>query len=202
MELDLKTSLIKMEKRLDYVKSLPQQRDGVYLNLGCGGKTITGFINIDKFHKDKEVLNLDMLDLPYPEGHADAIYSSHAIEHLPIRLSKLALHRWHKLLKIGGKLYLAVPDLELIAQNFLASQDNEQAYNWYMFCMFGYQVNQEHMITDTRLDLPPYDGEFHYTGYTKKSMMALLNKIGYKLTDIFSYDGWGTPSIWVEAEKV
>jgi predicted SAM-dependent methyltransferase len=191
-----------MEQVLNHISSLPSSKPGVYLNLGCGKKTISGFVNVDKYFTRQEgIVNEDISDIPYYDNSVDLIYSSHALEHLSIRKSKVALREWYRVLKPGGQLYLAIPDLELICRVIQDQFTTEEQMRWFLFTLFGYQVDQEIDYSDKSLDHVDHPGEFHCSGYTKKSLMSELKSIGFEINKIFSYDGYSTPSIWCEAVK-
>jgi predicted SAM-dependent methyltransferase len=50
-----------------------------------------------------------------------AVYASHVLEHLDFAHAlQPALREWHRVLVPGGTLYVAVPDLEVLARLFLA----------------------------------------------------------------------------------
>jgi len=197
-------NLNKMLERLELVKKLPETKSGTYLHVGCGVQIIPGFINIDKYEKHEQVLNLDMYQLPFT--NIEAIYSSHSLEHLPYRLARLALINWGNMLCKGGKVFLAIPDLEETMRILLdPNMDNHFKWGWYIYTLFGYQVDTAKYPLNNpeanRLDLPTDPGQFHQCGFTKDSITMFLQEAGLTVTEIFSYDGWSTPSLWVEAIK-
>jgi len=195
---NLQTMLVK----LDEIKKIGVVEKGVHLHLGCGPHILDGFINIDKYYKHKEVLQYDMYELPFKENTVDTIYSSHALEHLPIRYANAALFNWHKVLRQDGNLFLAVPDLEEIMSILLdPTVDEHTKWNWYVYTLFGYQVTPGLQCVYNDAESPIDQGQFHTTGFTKKRLTFLLETTGFTILKIFSYDGWGTPSIWVEAKK-
>ena len=173
------------------------------LNLGCGGRLLEGFTNVDKYVVQVGVENYDMYKLPYEDNSKDLILSIHSLEHLPIRHSKLALKEWHRVLDYNGKLVLEIPDLGLVMAKLL--QDDEQElsenlYDWYMYTLFGYQINVG--IWDNKLHHPIDLGQFHTCGFTKRRLVNYLRSIGFDIVQMYSYDGWDTPSIFVEAVKL
>jgi hypothetical protein len=198
-----KNNLVKMLERLEYIKQLPkQQTESVCLHVGCGKNILDGFINIDKYYDDSRVINCDMYKLPQSPNSISAIYSSHALEHLPIRRAKMCIENWYSILKQKGVLYLAIPDLEEIMHIFLDPNvpDNAKEY-WYMYTLFGYQADCSDLENAYRNDIPVDPGQFHTCGFSKKSISKLLTDNGFVIQDIYNYDGYATPSIWVEAKK-
>ena len=104
---------------IEVIKKLPESQEGTFLHMGCGQNILEGWDNIDKFQENPKIINQDIYNLNYPENSIQGIYSSHSLEHLPIRHARLALKNWYKMLKPGASLYLAVPDLELTMKYIL-----------------------------------------------------------------------------------
>jgi SAM-dependent methyltransferase len=184
------------------VKARPQRLTGIHLHLGCGPHVMDGFINIDKYHVAEGVINEDMGEIPsFSEGSVSTVYSSHSLEHLPIRAARRALRRWGRILKPEGRLYLAVPDLMEICRCMLNPEVNEHLkWNWFNYTLFGYQApgGQENA---TDLNAPDDPGQYHTSGFSMEYLTKELEASGLKIIESYHYDGWGTPSIWVEAEK-
>lgn len=191
---------------VEYQKALKEKaknknKDEVYLHLGCGPKILDGFINVDKFHKDPNVVNYDFFKLPYKDNSVDLIYCSHALEHLPIRHAKLAIKEWSRVLKNKtGFLYLEIPDLEIIMHKLLDPTISSELNEWLTYTLFGFQTDTNN-IDPTKLDYPVDYGQFHSCGFTKTKIFNYLSLEKFKITQLFNYDGWGTPSIWIEALK-
>ena len=186
--------------RIEMLRMIPREYQGLYLHLGCGPQIYDGFVNIDKFYKDPQVINADMYRLPYEDGSVDAIYSSHALEHLPFRRARAALVEWARVLKKDGRLFLAIPDLEMIMKVMLSDQMPEHLkWDWFVYTMYGWQVDTNYRGIDPNVPLDM--GQFHYCGFTAKSITNFLQEAGLQVRLLFQYDGWDTPSLWVEAVK-
>ena len=83
------------------------------LHLGCYGKKIEGFVNVDIREEVKPDLVDNVFELKKVENNsAELIYASHVLEHADYIESEAALKRWHQVLKSGGVLRLSVPDME------------------------------------------------------------------------------------------
>lgn len=61
--------------------------------------------------------------LPFPANSVHGIYASHVLEHLALNDFRIALKNTYKILSSGGIFRLVVPDLELLANNYLSSDD-------------------------------------------------------------------------------
>jgi len=78
----------------------------VRLDIGCGDKALDGWIPIDRKF-GKEAFPLD-----YPTGSVDAIRAVHILEHFSYFQTISVLKDWCRVLKPGGLLRVAVPDLD------------------------------------------------------------------------------------------
>lgn len=185
--------VIKQEQDLQHYAA---NNRGNFLHLGCGPKILPGFTNVDKYHQHPDVLNYDIYMLPEADKRVDMIYCSHVLEHLPIRHAQRAIREWSRVLK--GTLYLAIPDIEHIMRELLAPNILPEHRWWYMFCLFGYQTNGDNQDPN-KLDYPVDPGQFHTCGFTKETIRDDLEKNGFKIIQLYNYDGWSTPSIWIEA---
>lgn len=199
-----KANLQDMLTKLEQIKKMPKDRPlDKHLHVGCGKNVLEGFINVDKYFKHPDILPYDMFALPFEHNSIDTIYSSHSLEHLPIRQAKLALLNWYKLLKTGGILYLAIPDLEEIMLIMLdPTIPEERKEYWYMYTLFGYQADCSDLANAYKLDIPVDYGQFHQCGFSKNMITRILTTSGFNVEKIMNYDGYATPSIWIEAKKI
>jgi hypothetical protein len=76
------------------------------LNIGAGSTVIPGFTPIDR------KLGSEAFPLNYPDNSVDEIRASHILEHFTFVDAQKALQEWTRVLKPGGRIRLAVPDLE------------------------------------------------------------------------------------------
>ena len=61
--------------------------------------------------------------LPLKDSSVECIYASHMLEHLPKNGAKIFLKEAKRVLKSGGILRLAVPDLKIAIEEYLKSRD-------------------------------------------------------------------------------
>ena len=100
----------------------------IKLNLGCSIYKLHDFINIDITPLITEATNgdydikpdvvADVRKLPYPDNYADFIYAGHLLEHFRWKETKAILKEWQRVLKVGGKLCITVPDCKWGADKF------------------------------------------------------------------------------------
>lgn len=95
----------------------------VKLNVGCGTDYKKGWINIDNNSDeniDKLDLNWDMRNpLPFPDGSVDYIFNEHFFEHLAPEDGVKVMGDLRRVLKPGGVLRIAMPDLEGVVNTYL-----------------------------------------------------------------------------------
>lgn len=138
------------------------------LHLGCYHKKLSGFVNVDI----RPDVNPDLLDDAFKlekvkNETVDLIYASHVLEHGDFMESEQALKRWHQVLKKGGKLRVAVPDMEAHFAHYFYHKDLRVLHS-------AFWGSQRH----------PFD--YHRNGWDFAKLKEDLEKIGF--TDIKRYD--------------
>ena len=130
-------------------------KTGLRLNVGCGPDAVQNWINIDRSphilldrlpvmkrilfragaladeHMTEWPQGILFHDvrkgLPFPDASAEAIYSSHMLEHLYFDEANQTLREFRRLLSSEGVLRLALPDTEQLAASFLKDIRDEGA---------------------------------------------------------------------------
>ena len=148
------------------------------LHLGCFQKKIHGFINIDiREDVEPDVVD-DVFKLEkFEENSVDLIYVCHVLEHANRAESKRAMKRWCEILKPGGILRVAVPDLEACFEYYMATKD----FDILNALLYG---SQRH----------PYD--FHYTGWDETTLRRDLIEAGFKKA--WRYDWRDTEHFYID----
>lgn len=110
------------------------------VNLGCGSKFLEDWINIDLTSSSNFVIKHNFLKgIPLESNSSDIVYHSHVIEHLPKTQAQPFINECHRVLKPGGIIRIATPNLEGIVKTYLeklektiAEQDIDSAdeYDW------------------------------------------------------------------------
>lgn len=90
------------------------------LNLGCGKVHHPAWVNLD-FVKMDDVIQYDLTTgVPFQTNSFAVVYHSHVLEHFSEAQGRFFLSECFRVLKPGGILRVAVPDLETIARNYLS----------------------------------------------------------------------------------
>lgn len=147
------------------------------LNLGCGFDIKEDYLNIDlnDFHSPDlvaDICNLNML----PPNYYEEIIAYDVLEHLTRNKTHIALAEWNRLLKMGGKLKLQVPNLMGLMSLFLKLEyQSLESQHILLRCLFGSQK---------------YDGDFHYNCFTQKTLDGYLHDSGFSITKLKTKDDW------------
>lgn len=84
----------------------------IRLNIGAGDSNLPGFTPVDiKFGKDATKLD-------YADNSVDEIYASHVLEHIHHSKTVQTVQEWVRVLKPGGKIRIAVPDMGALLPRF------------------------------------------------------------------------------------
>ncbi|RMG42643.1 MAG: glycosyltransferase, partial [Methanobacteriota archaeon] len=92
----------------------------VYLNIGSGDKKLEGFINIDMI-PGADIQADVTKGLPFPDNSVDGIFSEHFIEHISQADGINFFRECRRVLKPGGRVRVATPDLDHIVQRYLSN---------------------------------------------------------------------------------
>ncbi len=95
-----------------------EHNDKVYLNIGSGNKKLDGFVNID-IEAGADVVHDVTKGLPFAANSVDGVYSEHFIEHISQVQAVIFFRECRRVLKPGGRLRLATPDLDYIVKRYL-----------------------------------------------------------------------------------
>lgn len=102
----------------------------------------------------------------FADGTFAEIYASHVVEHLDYK-DELArtLKDWHRVLAPGGRLYVSVPDMDVLAELFLAKDQLSLEERFFvMRMMFGGHVDR-------------YD--YHVVGLNEEFLGEFLELAGF-----------------------
>ncbi len=123
-----------------------------YVNLGCGARYHPDWVNIDIAPLGPGVIAHDLSrGVPLADGSADVVYHSHVLEHLRRDDAAAFMRECARVLRPGGIIRIAVPDLERICRAYLQKMtaalggDAGAAadYDWMMLELMD-QTTREH----------------------------------------------------------
>lgn len=162
--------------------------DPLFLNLGCGNDVRDGFINIDLYSDNPEVVYMDIRKLVLPSGSVSLILANDILEHFSHRETNYILSEWNRVLKPEGELILRVPSLKL---QIKAYNEGKWDADIASYMIFGGQTNP---------------GDYHCIGFDAVSIKKHLEETGFKVIDIREYDtpqdkGFINLNMTVKAQK-
>jgi predicted SAM-dependent methyltransferase len=163
-------------------------RGEMRLNLGSGERPLPGFVNVDTLADAPHVdVVADVTQpLPFEDGCAELIYAVHLLEHVATERVPAVLADWRRVLRPGGVLMLAVPDLDAIARILM------ERSGWFtpphapwLGAIYGGQKDE---------------WDFHKTGFTAPWLAYLLSNAGFgEVRRLDRFDEVGIPDASVSA---
>ena len=123
-----------------------------YLNIGCGRRYHSDWVNLDLDSDDPEILQHDVTrGVPFEPCQFEAVYHSHVLEHLKPKQGENLIHECFRVLKPGGILRIVVPDLERIVKLYLETHQrawagdkkSEVDYNWMKLELLDQMVREK-----------------------------------------------------------
>lgn len=95
------------------------------IQIGCGTNFLEGWLNTDLKFSDK-ILFLDAGDIfPFESDSFDFIFSEHMFEHLKIEQQLNMLSESYRILKKGGMMRIATPNLDFLFKIYSNSNTSE-----------------------------------------------------------------------------
>ncbi len=127
------------KQALHFCCPAPKISSPYMLNLGCGSIFHSDWLNVDFQGQGNKVLGYNLeLGIPFADNSFDIVYHSHILEHFSKKRAEFFLEECFRVLKPGGLLRIAVPDLENITTAYIqtlkqAEKGDEAAnlrHNW------------------------------------------------------------------------
>jgi predicted SAM-dependent methyltransferase len=140
----------------------------VKLHLGCGRRHLPGFIHVDLADLPHIDHQSDLRTLPmFKDETADLIYACHVIEYFDRVEVVDVLREWHRVLKHGGVLRLAVPDFDAMTEVYRRTGNLALVHG----PLYG------------RIEIPTASGPrvlYHRTVYDFDSLRSTLEVAGFR----------------------
>ena len=118
-------------KRPDLAVALFARAKGkpLRLHLGCGAAYFEGYINVDFPQSEHAIMSVkpdvvcDLTEIDLPADTVEEVRLQHVFEHLNRVVAIASVIRWHRWLRLGGKLHIETPDFEGSLQDFFHATD-------------------------------------------------------------------------------
>lgn len=145
------------------------------LHLGCGKRYIPEFIHVDLADYSHIDYKRDVSDLSmFADESVELIYSSHTLEYFDRQeAQEKILPEWYRVLKGGGILRIAVPDIEALIKVYAQYKD----LNKILGALYGRTV----------IKTPQGEKKlYHKTVYDFNSLKEILESVGFR--NVHRYD--------------
>lgn len=173
------------------------------LHLGCGDRVIhlPGWFNVDLRPPAKPGAAFALCvvgSLPVADGAIDLVYASHVLEHIRRPDTAAVLAEWRRVLRPGGTLRIAVPDLEVAFRTYLEGQPDAGIAQGDLDHQLGQLYGRQDFFWNT-----------HFQGFDFRRLSRVLTEAGF--VDVRRYD-WratehadvddGSQHYWPHMDKV
>ncbi len=142
----------------------------LFLNLGCGKDVRDGFLNLDLFSDDPNVIKMDIRKLEFSDNIVDLILASDVLEHFSHRETDIILKEWARVLKPNGEIIIRCPSLSLQLKAYSSGAWDADIAS---YMIFGGQTNP---------------GDYHCIGFDKQSIYKHLQNAGFSVTHFEELD--------------
>jgi predicted SAM-dependent methyltransferase len=148
------------------------------LQIGAGGYVMKDWLNTDIYPSVPGVIYVDARKpFPFKDGTLDYILSEHQIEHLTYNEGLFMLRECWRVLKSGGRIRIATPDLEAITSLYTSNKsDLQQRYIKRIVDQYIPETGIYHecfVINNAFVNLG------HRFIYDRATLQAALEKIGF-----------------------
>ena len=174
---DLQTALAASRAKRDIARYLASHQIRK-LHIGCGKNILAGWLNTDLEPRNSDAVRLDATGrFPFADATFDYIFSEHIIEHLTFRDGQRMLAESFRILRPGGKIRIATPNLLQIAR--LVTEPSAEDVRQYI------ETASHRYITDNTARLPGFvvNNFFwdfgHYFVYDPDTLKFALEKAGF-----------------------
>lgn len=155
------------------------------LNLGCSYWPQEGWINTDIETGIKGVTYLDVTEqFPFEDQEIDYIFSEHLIEHIGYNGIVNMLSESYRVLKPGGVVRIAMPDMKFIFNIFSDPHKYEDYIKWHFTELIKCDITDKLEIEDIECLMPfvvnkLFNGYGHQFLLTFELLKDLLLKTGF-----------------------
>ncbi len=146
------------------------------LHVGCGNRPISGWCNVDVSHLNESVQYVDALKrLPFEDESFQYVFSEHFIEHLPFEDGIKFFKESCRVLRRGGVLRTATPDLDFLCDLKNLDSPLKRQYVEYVFNSFAPEKPKSYVTcTNTA-----FYGWGHRFIWNASFMEEVLKKMGF-----------------------
>lgn len=148
------------------------------LQIGCGSHPLPGWLNTDLQPGHPDILPLDARKpLPFPDASFDFVFSEHVIEHMGFPEGCGMLAECRRILKPGGRIRIATPDLAFLISLYGNDKSAEQQrfLQWSKDCFLPWAPSAD----DTFVINNAVRDWGHQFIYDEKILLHAMTKAGF-----------------------
>ncbi len=189
---------------------LKKEKD-IKLNLGCAGRPLPGYINIDldsleeikkrypseNFPQGAKVYQFDIFNLPFADNSVAEVKADSLLEHLSFLEEPKLFYEVKRVLRSSGIFVFSVPDFEDAVKLWLAAKeewkdffrnDPEAIAKQHWFGQYSYSTESRWGYLTASIFGPQNSkGQFHKNCYTIPKIQAILKRLDFKELEISHY---------------
>lgn len=149
------------------------------LHIGCGEKTMDGWLNADFFPWSPTVLHLDATKhFPIDDKQFDYVFSEHMIEHIPYPQGFLMLSECYRILREGGTIRITTPNLAFLIDLYKDNKSDVQK-EYIKFAADGFIKYAP--CADSAFVINNFVRDWgHQFIYDEKTLRATMERAGFK----------------------
>jgi len=195
------------------------QKESIKLNIGCGGRPLLGYMNIDsdrletlkkrypniEFPIDMKIYDFDIFNLPFPDESVAEVRADSLVEHLSFIEEPKFFYEVKRALQPGGIFKFSTTNFEEIVKLWLAAEDDwKDFFRKHWFGQYSYSTsNRWGYLCAMIFGSQNGEGQFHKNLYTIPKIRAILKRLEFQELKISHYQWKGNrdPMIDVWAMK-
>jgi len=149
------------------------------LQIGCQSQLLDDWLNVDLQPKDDRVAFMDATE-PFPsQDHVfDYVFSEHMIEHITFTQGLFMLRECYRVLKPGGKIRIATPNLQFLIS--LYKEPKTPIQNKYVETSIRRYFKEEVPVMDTLVINNFFRDWGHQFIYDEKALRYVMKEAGFK----------------------
>lgn len=152
------------------------------MHIGCGTHYKETWVNIDN-NSDNNISKLDVswdlsLGIPFKDMSVDFIYHEHFIEHLSYDEGLVFMVDCYRVLKPGGVMRIACPDLDALVKDY--AEDTWRENDWVKKYDYEWMPSRAYMLNACMSE----SLWGHKYVYNKEDLVLRLNESGFDAANI------------------
>ncbi|MBS1841123.1 MAG: methyltransferase domain-containing protein [Acidobacteria bacterium] len=149
------------------------------LQLGTSNNVLEGWLNTDVFLNHSPVVYLDATRrFPFKDNTFDYVMSEHMIEHVEYSAGQVMLAECYRVLKPGGRLRFATPDMSVLLA--LHREEKSQEQNNYIDFLIGRLMPEVTQCKDVFIINNCFRAWGHNFLYDQRALRHALSSVGFR----------------------